>query len=229
MTAPTLDRPGKELPKVWRDIATGLLAHEGWGYDRRSKHPQVVSPSGGRCSLPTTVTDGSAGHRASYLTALRRIGAPLDRDGNVIPPERPKTVSTPVFSDDMGNSLVADRSSVQPISTLGAWWHPDPKAEPEPADAPAPAVERPEPSPAFLALLERSTVGPTVVPRFKRSVPVHPEPTRQAAPQGEVYSLAQARTLLRQGYHVNKVVQKTGWDSSWFADMVDHTGYLALG
>lgn len=57
-------------------------------------------------------------------------------------------------------------------------------------------------------------------------------PIRRPGPdhdaRGASYSLGQARTLLRQGYHVNKVVKQTGWGRNWFSDMIDETGYIRL-
>lgn len=68
-----------------------------------------------------------------------------------------------------------------------------------------------------------------------------PEPEPEPAPvipirapgpdhdaKGDHYSLGQARTLLRQGYHVAKVVKQTGWGRNWFSDMIDETGYIRL-
>lgn len=69
------DYPGKELPKFWREIAAALVDCQGFGYEYAGRHPALIAPSGLRAQLPSTVTDGSRGHRLSYLTALKRIGA----------------------------------------------------------------------------------------------------------------------------------------------------------
>ena len=53
-----------------------------------------------------------------------------------------------------------------------------------------------------------------------------PRPSLDADARGTNYSLQQARTMLRQGYHVNKVVSRTGWGRNWFSDMVDETGFV---
>jgi hypothetical protein len=80
--AGVITRPGRELPKYWRQIATYLIDQQGWSYRYKRKggsHPRIVPPDGGLgVSLPTTVTEGHAGHRASYLSALKRAGALLD-------------------------------------------------------------------------------------------------------------------------------------------------------
>jgi hypothetical protein len=77
-----LTRPGKELPKYWRSIAIKLVDEQGWTYRYKRKgghHPRLIPPAGGAgVGLPTTVTDGDAGHRAAYLGALKRAGAVLD-------------------------------------------------------------------------------------------------------------------------------------------------------
>lgn len=44
---------------------------------------------------------------------------------------------------------------------------------------------------------------------------------------GEHYTLPQAKALIYQGYHVRRVVTKTGWGRKHFDDLVDETGYLA--
>lgn len=72
-------RPGKELPKYWREIATKLVDEQGWDYDPSKNHPRLIPPTGGLgVSMPKTVTEGHSGHRRSYLTALKRAGAVLD-------------------------------------------------------------------------------------------------------------------------------------------------------
>lgn len=78
-----LTRPGRELPKYWRQIALRLIDEQGWTYRYKRKggssHPRIIPPEGGLgVSLPSTVTEGHTGHRASYLTALKRAGARLD-------------------------------------------------------------------------------------------------------------------------------------------------------
>jgi hypothetical protein len=73
-------RPGKELSKYWREIANRVLElNPGWTYEVDHNHPRLLPPNGGRgVNLPKTVTEGDAGHRAAYLTALKRAGAQLD-------------------------------------------------------------------------------------------------------------------------------------------------------
>lgn len=57
-----------------------------------------------------------------------------------------------------------------------------------------------------------------------------PPPPNPDDAKGEHWNLGQARALLRQGYHVSKVVRKTGWGRNWLSDLVDPaTGYLRMG
>lgn len=70
----------------------------------------------------------------------------------------------------------------------------------------APETQEPEPR-----------VKPRVVP------PPSPDDAR-----GTIYSLGQARAMLRQGYHVRKVISKTGWGLNHFKDLIDNTGYIRL-
>lgn len=64
-------------------------------------------------------------------------------------------------------------------------------------------------------------------PPPKIPVRVAPAPSVDDA-RGTAWTLAQARELLRQGYHVRKVISKTGWGLNHFKDLIDDTGYIRL-
>lgn len=119
--------------------------------------------------------------------------------------------------DENGNSLYDDSKSpaehdfeealrkvirdpdLQPMSTLGnRWWAPESEPEPEP-----------EPEPVVAKVVRLA-------------------PREDHDRQSTTHTLGQARTLLRQGYHVNRVVAKTGWGRNWFNDIIDETGYVKL-
>lgn len=93
--------------------------------------------------------------------------------------------------------ITAVESDIRPISTLGAWWHPAP-AEPEPEPAPV-VVEQPAPRRAI----------PTIDPWSK----------------GTHYTYPQALNLILQGYHIKKVVAKTGWGRAHLEHLVGPHGY----
>lgn len=65
------------------------------------------------------------------------------------------------------------------------------------------------------------------VPAPAVPVRVTPPPNPDDA-RGTVWSLPQARDMLRQGYHVRKVISKTGWGMNHLKDLIDHTGYIRL-
>lgn len=108
-----------------------------------------------------------------------------------------RTVST--GTDDA--PVTAIENDIAPILTIGAWWRTVNGEEPEPEPAPL-VVEKPRP---------HTPTNPRLDPDAK----------------GERWSLAQARTMLRQGYHINKVIARTGWGRNWLADLVDDTGFFA--
>lgn len=64
---------------------------------------------------------------------------------------------------------------------------------------------------------------PVVPPPEPAVVPPNPDDAK-----GAHWTLAQARALIRQGYHLRKVVAKTGWGRNWFTDLVDQSGYLDM-
>ena len=221
MTAPTspstqaaayITTPGRELPKVWRDIATMLVNEQGWTYRYKRKggsHPRVKPPGhrGLGVALPTTVTDGDAGHRASYLTALKRAGAVLDAmpargaDDSVGPcdDDAPMTINGTIESPwTMREWREMQRES-------GVWWReqyapPLPEPEPEP---------EPVPEDPYLAEFRRRLEGTLIRP--------------DAQGNGS-FTLAEARQQLKDGYALATVIKRTGWGRMWLQDLADRLG-----
>lgn len=58
--------------------------------------------------------------------------------------------------------------------------------------------------------------------------PVRPAVVEDHDRRGIDYTLAQAVALLQQGYHVTRVVAKTGWGLNHFRPLIDDTGYINL-
>lgn len=212
--------PGRELPKVWRDLAVQLVQHQGWTYRYKRKggsHPRVIPPEGGLgVALPTTVTDGDAGHRAAYLTNLKRHGAVLDSDGRVVVPAR--SVSAPVFSAAMTTGVqdidkpFTDAEWRERQRSSDVWWRQQfagPTPEPEPAPEPAPA---PRAHSAYTqGFLERARAADA------RRV-------RDDATGNGRFTLAQARQQLKDGYSMDAVIDRTGWGRLWLQDLADRLG-----
>jgi hypothetical protein len=215
-----ISRPGRELPKVWREIARMLVDQQGWTYRYKRKggsHPRVIPPDGGLgVALPTTVTDGDAGHRASYLTALKRAGAVLD----AAPERRGKALGS-VGSDDDDAPMTINGTVESPWTERewremqresGVWWReqyapPLPEPEPEPEPEPAPA---PTPSAYAAELLRRlDSAGHRV---------------RDDAQGNGRYTLAEARQQLRDGYSLERVIERTGWGRLWLQDLAERLG-----
>lgn len=122
----------------------------------------------------------------------------LKRSGaRLDPAEARKTRTVSTRSDD---AVMAVESDIAPILTIGAWWR-------------TVNGEQPEPEPAPMPVRALSLTPPP---------PVDPDDAK-----GTTWTLGQARTMVRQGYHINKVIARTGWGRNWLADMVDDTGFLA--
>lgn len=202
-------RPGREIPQFYREVVNRLI-DQGWRYEPRSRtgglsnsKPKLIpsDPTARIMSLPNTPSDQKGW--LVFFQHLRQAGANLDFDA--LDRQRrearqrrnrraSRSVTPPV--NDLG------MTSIQPISTVGTWWHPAPQPElpleaPEkPAEAPSRPVRR---------------TGPSLDPDAR----------------GEAYTLRQARAMIRQGYHINKVIARTGWGRNWLSDMVDETGFLS--
>lgn len=220
MSEAVITRPGRELPKVWRDLATRLVREQGWSYRYKREggsHPRVIPPDGGLgVALPTTVTDGHAGHRASYLTALKRAGADLSEP----PPKRRRRTVTPA-SDDADMATIAENlglSDSEWRQRFGDnWWQVRYQgAAPETAKPVGPART---PSRAELQAQRVLAALDKYTPRRQPTVDM------DCQDRGADYTLGQVRTMFREGYPLKYVVRQTGWGAYWLADMAGDDGY----
>lgn len=196
-----------------------LINEQGWTYRYKRKggsHPRVVPPEGGLgVALPTTVTDGSAGHRASYLTALKRAGAVLDATPAAAPSRDP---FNPVGADDDDARMTINGTIESPFTMRewremqresGVWWraqYAPPAPEPEPAPEPAPP---PRIDPYVQGLMERLEQATGV---------------RKDAQGNGRFTLAEARQQLKDGYPLEAVITRTGWGRMWLQDLADRLG-----
>lgn len=73
------ERPGKEMPKEWRDLIEPLITEQGWAYYPRNNSgrgkPRVISPTGKTVSLASTPSDVRAVLNAK--ATLKQNGAVL--------------------------------------------------------------------------------------------------------------------------------------------------------
>jgi hypothetical protein len=210
-----ITRPGRELPKVWRDIATMLVDQQGWTYRYKRKggsHPRVVPPEGGLgVALPTTVTDGDAGHRASYLTALKRAGAVLD----ATPAPRRRDGGDPVGADDDDAAMTTINGTIDSPWTMGEWREIQRQSDQWWRQQYAPPAPEPEPTPAPVEM----TVDPYIqgfMERLDRAGAV-----KHDAQGNGRFTLAQARQQLKDGYSLETVINRTGWGRMWLQDLAD--------
>jgi len=73
-----MDRPGKELPKDYRDVAIELVDNQGWRYSRQhGKHPVLYPADATKTPLivPTTPGDRRGGHGfRNWVAQIRQRG-----------------------------------------------------------------------------------------------------------------------------------------------------------
>lgn len=197
----TVRRPGREIPQFQRRVVN-VLIDQGWRYEPPAGggHFKVIPPDPTKPMVVSGSTPSDYKGRLNWITNLRTSGAKINSHGDSVVARKRRA---PVQHDE----LVAVESSIQPILTVGAWWRPDTEEEPEPE--PAPVVEAQPP--------RRYSQPPAMT---------HPRSSLDPDAQGTSWTLGQARTLIRQGYHLNKVIAKTGWGRNYLSDLVDESGYL---
>ena len=70
------DRPGRELPKDYREVASYLVEVLGWRYKagRRGQHPKLYPSDTAQPVLPVPTTPSDARAFANFLANVRRRG-----------------------------------------------------------------------------------------------------------------------------------------------------------
>lgn len=192
--------PIGSTPKEYREVCNTLVDEQGWVFieGMGGRKHKLIPPDPEANICLVPNTPSDA-----YFGFTRWV-AQLRRSGAQIDENGNSTLvldkprNVAVSFEDALAAITTE--DIAPISTRGQWWRAEPEPEPTPQPAPAPA-----PAPA----------------RVLRVVEEHDR-------KGAAYSLGQARDMIRQGYHINRVVTKTGWGRNWFSDLVDDTGYLAL-
>lgn len=75
-------RPGREIPKEYREIVAHLVDTQGWRYDKqRSGHPMLYPPESDKKAFPVPTTPGDQ-------RSLRKFAAQVRRAGGLWPPGR---------------------------------------------------------------------------------------------------------------------------------------------
>lgn len=203
-TIPTRLPERGEVADLLLDVVRRLVREQGFRFipKGKSKHPKLYAPDGERwMPLPTTLFDGPVRH--TYLANLRRIGADLTFPAETVTPA-PDAAGMTSYEQIETPWTDAEWRELQRESEH--WWRrqfaPEVEAEPEPAPELEPAP-RPQMTAAGRALMERLG-GPTV---------------RADAQGNGDYTLAEARQLLRDGYSLPRVVERTGWGTMWLDDL----------
>lgn len=77
------DRPGREIPKEYREVVEHLIDTQGWRYDRSGKgHPVMLPADRSKPQLRVPTTPGDS-------RSLRNWIADVRRRGGIWPPARP--------------------------------------------------------------------------------------------------------------------------------------------
>ena len=201
---------GREIPRAYRDVVNKLVRHQGWRYDPRRDtggHPQLIPANPDQRMIPINCTVGYGRGIDNWLAQIVRAG------GVLRPVVKKRRRSVRPLTDPSG--MTTATPDIAPITPLPAgrprarngrngWDFVPPTPEPEPT-----------PEPIVTRRYAARSLAPT-------------RPTLDPDARGDVWTLAQARAMIRQGYHVNRVVAKTGWGRNWFSDITDPSGYLKL-
>lgn len=198
------ERPKRgSMPGFYRRVVN-MLIDQGWHFipgDAGNKHKLIPPDPTKRIVLVAATPSDSYRGATKWISQLRRSGAILDdKELERLAKSDSRRRLRQSLRDSTDGAPVENLPEIEPVTTHGAWWRPT-----QPQEAPVEPAEAPVEAP--------------------RPIPSGPDPDAR----GANYTLAQARTLLRQGYHVKKVVQRTGWGRNWFSDLVDATGYYSPG
>ncbi len=82
-----MDRPGKEIPKEYREVATELVDNQGWGYNDgrgRGGYPALYPPD--KAHRPVAVPMTPSKNKRSFPNWIGQIR----RAGGIWPPPRRK-------------------------------------------------------------------------------------------------------------------------------------------
>lgn len=203
------DWPGKEIgDPEQRAIAQRLVREQGWGYRKPMGGGHgVLYPPGGSGQVWCASSLGEGRGHQNWLAELKRYGADLSTER-----VRTRTV-TPVFSTTpVEEQIIApwsDREWREMQRESEHWWRrqyapPLPESEPEPEPAPAPYVD-----PYVKGVLERLDRAHCV---------------RDDAQGNGRSTLAEARQMVRDGYALERVIERTGWGRLWLQDIADRVG-----
>lgn len=189
------------MPKLYVQIINTLI-DQGWDYipGHRGNKAKLIPPDPDKKPVTFASTPSDWRGPVKTIAALRRSGAVLD-DAELerLTKAESRRRLRQALKGHSETAVEAVEGNVIPISTKGQFWRP---AEPEPE----PVI------PAPLSRAERFAA---------RQQAGNPDDAR-----GTAYTLAQARDMLKQGYHVKKVIQRTGWGLNHLRDLIDaSTGY----
>lgn len=199
--------PGKELKNdELRAAAQMLCRDQRWTYEYTGsgRKPKLYNPEGNFTTLP--LTPGSYGSVLKTLAQLKRMGAVLDKiESRAL--RRARFVGESLFSDQTDSPWDAaewrERQAEAPEwrQRIAGYVEPEPEPEPEPV------------------VLSGYAAG--LMGRLTGAAQVRPD----AMGNGQ-WSLAEARQMLKDGYALDRVIERTGWGRMWLSDLADR---LAAG
>lgn len=79
------DRPGREIPKEYREVITELVSNQGWRYRYRKggRHPMLYPADRSKSPMTVPTTPSEQRSFANFLAEVRRAGG-------IWPPQRRK-------------------------------------------------------------------------------------------------------------------------------------------
>lgn len=188
--------PGPEIGDDYlRAIARRLVREQHWTYIYRGSHPILRAPNKEAGQLPFASTASDWRARLNVVADLKRMGAKLDAPE----PRRRQTVTPPSFGDGVETieKPWTDSEWRAMQAESDTWWRRLYAAERTAGEPEQPA----EPSPNLTSLVGRITRS-----RVR-------EDAKGPGP------LSEARQMVREGYSVDRVVERTGWGRMWLADL----------
>lgn len=197
------DWPGNEIKNLdQRAICQHLVREQGWRYRKMKDHGMLYAPDGvGMHAVHGN--DGAAAGFKHWCAEMRVLGADLDTT-----PVREKYVGESLTSD--GSGSIADTRWRRRQARSGVWWRQ--------AMAGEVCVEC-----GGLDGKHQHACS-TTLSDYAKDFLARAHAVRPDARGDKGWALSDARQMLKDGYPMERVIERTGWGSMWLADLAARLG-----